>query len=196
MIKFLDPSRPQLWVLVAGLLMIGSVLFLPMPLTLLLLAGAGVLALQRLLTNHKTTCSLLIGSFATGLIFPGPQLAVAAELLPDTVSSSEAPDAPNANLLVPLHVVEPARWVVDKPRIGRSAKETIRVSYSDLDLSKAAAVSELYERLQSASERVCRGSVRMEVSNNSAEEQLCISGVLAKAVSQVGLHSLDKIHSG
>ena len=112
------------------------------------------------------------------------------------VSSGEAPpEAPNAGLLVPLHVVEPARWLVEKPGTERWEEESIRVSYSELDLSKAAGVSDLYERLRRASERVCRQSVRVQRSGNS-EERLCISGVLAKAVSEVDHRSLDKIHSG
>jgi UrcA family protein len=124
-------------------------------------------------------------------------IAMAGYLLMAAAVSSGVvpPEAPNADLLVPLHVVEPARWLVEKPGTERWEEESIRVSYSELDLSKAAGVSDLYERLRRASERVCRQSVRVQRSGNS-EERLCISGVLAKAVSEVDHRSLDKIHSG
>ena len=114
-------------------------------------------------------------------------------LVAATVGAGVAAQSPNAGLLVPLHVVEPAQWFVHGPGTERQEKQSLRVSFGDLDLSKAAGVSELYERLQRASERVCGGNARAQ---SSSEKHLCISGALAKAVAEVNLRGLHKLHSG
>ena len=106
-------------------------------------------------------------------------------LIAATVGSGAAAEKPNPGLLVPLYVVEPVQWLVPE----RGEEQSLRVSYSDLDLSKTTGVSELYERLQHASERVCRRK-------NNSEKFLCMRGALARAVADVNLASLNKLHSG
>jgi UrcA family protein len=114
-------------------------------------------------------------------------------LIAVTVGSGAAAETPTSGLLVPLHVIEPAQWVVNSPGSERGEEQSFRVSYGDLDLSKAVGVSELYERLQHASEKVCRLKTR---SQRTSEEYLCIRGALAKAVAEVNLLSLNELHSG
>jgi UrcA family protein len=110
-----------------------------------------------------------------------------------TFGSGAAAETPTPGLLVPLHVIEPAQWVVHTSGFERGGEQSFRVSYSDLDLSKAIGVSELYERLQHASEKVCRLKTR---SRSNSEKYLCIRGALAKAVAEVNLLSLNELHSG
>ena len=112
-----------------------------------------------------------------------------------TAGSGVAAEAPKAGLLVPLHVVEPARWLIEKPGTEHMNEESVRVSYGELDLSNAAGVSELYDRLRRASARVCGLSLRAQRASAS-EKQVCFSGVLAKAVAEVNHRGLDKAHSG
>lgn len=140
------------------------------------------ISLNRMLKKEFTLSSFF--SFATA----------GCLVIASTVGSGIAVDLPDASLLVPLHVVEPARWLVGKPGTVPWGEESARVSYSDLDLSKAAGVSELHERLRRASERVCRRSMRGRRST-SAEKQLCISGVVDKAVAEVNVSGLDEKHS-
>lgn len=121
--------------------------------------------------------------------------AIGCLVFAGTIGSVVAAEVPGADLLVPLQVVEPARWLVEKPGTERWEEASVRVSYSELDLSAAAGVSELYERLQRASERVCERSTRAQ-RGSSSEMQLCISGVLAKAVAEVNLSRLAEKHAG
>ena len=121
--------------------------------------------------------------------------AIGCLVFAGTQASVVVAEVPGADLLVPLQVVEPARWLVEKPGTERWEEASVRVSYSELDLSEAAGVSELYERLQRASQRVCERSRRAQ-RGSSSEMQLCVSGVLAKAVAEADLGSLAEKHSG
>ncbi|MFT7652420.1 MAG: UrcA family protein [Limisphaerales bacterium] len=107
------------------------------------------------------------------------------------VAKSVAAEVHVDNFMVPLQVVEPARWLVQKSVDG----ESVRVSYRDLDLSNTVDVSKLYERLRSASKRVCGVSVRTQRPVN-AGKNLCYTGVLAGAIAEVNLPSLHRHHSG
>ena len=108
-----------------------------------------------------------------------------------TVAKSVAAEVPADNFIVPFHIVEPARWLVQKSVYG----ESVRVSYRDLDLSSTADVSTLYERLRSASKKVCGLRVGTQRVTN-AGKNLCYAGVLAGAVAEVDLPSLNRHHSG
>lgn len=119
--------------------------------------------------------------------------ASALLVIATTAVSASADQLSDPGLLVPLKVVEPAQWLAFSFGAEGHGKQSLRVAYGDLDLSSSKGVSELYERLRRASERVCVGGAGL---NSTSEENLCSIGALAKAVADVNLRSLNELHSG
>ena len=76
-----------------------------------------------------------------------------------------------------------------------AAAPAVRVSYSELDLTKDAGVERLYTRLQSAAGSVCG---RLDIRNLAAyaERQACVQGALDRAVENVHSARLTARHKG
>ncbi|HUO95254.1 MAG TPA: UrcA family protein [Steroidobacteraceae bacterium] len=72
---------------------------------------------------------------------------------------------------------------------------TVRVSYSDLDLTKDAGVERLYARLQNAAARVCRSLESRDLAIGRAHQQ-CVSTALDRAVEDVHSSRLTARHKG
>jgi UrcA family protein len=74
----------------------------------------------------------------------------------------------------------------------------VSVSFSDLDINKAAGAKVLYSRLQRASESVCNVESYRELGSLSrvAQAERCYRETLDKAVAKIDSAALNKIHSG
>lgn len=101
-------------------------------------------------------------------------------------------------LAIGLTVVLAAPLFANAANEGYAFEDTsIRVSFSDLDLSSTSGVEALYMRLKAASEEACgptnyreAGTLRQLVQNKA-----CYDEALSKAVSKVNNADLDELHS-
>ncbi len=76
-----------------------------------------------------------------------------------------------------------------------STAPSVRVSFSELDLTKDAGVEHLYQRLQAAAERVC-GNVDIRDLGAFARQRACVQHVLDRAVEDVHSSRLTARHRG
>jgi UrcA family protein len=80
---------------------------------------------------------------------------------------------------------------------GASAEQpptvSVTVSYTDLDLSKAAGAQTLYKRIKAAARQVC-GSIDGYTYLKSQSWRQCYQSAIAEAVTQVDRPSLSALH--
>ena len=75
------------------------------------------------------------------------------------------------------------------------AARSVRVSYADLDLSKASDAARLYARLRSAADAVCEVGDRREL-HRAMQYHACFEKALGEAVAAVGSPKLSARYSG
>ena len=80
-----------------------------------------------------------------------------------------------------------AAWLASAGAMAAGSDDTrsVRVSYADLDLSKAAGVDSLRSRLRQASEKVCGGSSDIRDLGTSAAQRQCSARALSAALEQL-----------
>jgi UrcA family protein len=78
---------------------------------------------------------------------------------------------------------------------GAADAPSVRVSYSDLDLTKDAGVDRLYARLRRASGSVC-GTSDIRDLHNTSRQRACVARALDGAVEAVHSAKLSARHQG
>jgi len=87
----------------------------------------------------------------------------------------------------------------DIDRTSESVKAAVAVSFAELDLSKPAGASALYDRLQRAAAEVCGLNVRtvgLTGGASTASKKQCYRDALTRAVAQVDAPLLEAQHPG
>ncbi len=80
-----------------------------------------------------------------------------------------------------------------------TVKGSVAVSYAELDLTKPAGATALYERLQRAAAEVCGLNVRtvgLTGGASTAQKKACYQDALSRAVAQVDAPLLEAQHAG
>ncbi|HUO79268.1 MAG TPA: UrcA family protein [Steroidobacteraceae bacterium] len=72
----------------------------------------------------------------------------------------------------------------------------VRVSYSDLDLTKDAGVERLYGRLRHAAEQACGGALDNRDLSAQRQHDACVRSALDRAVEDVHSSRLTARHKG
>lgn len=73
---------------------------------------------------------------------------------------------------------------------------SVRVNFSDLDLSAPEDAAVLYRRIQKAARQACGGSTPIRSLAQQAEFQACQDMAIAQAVQDVGRNELIAVHRG
>jgi len=71
----------------------------------------------------------------------------------------------------------------------RGTSETRIVKYADLDLTRAADVATLYQRIEDTAKRVCTPL------GNIVADDACLSDALARTIAKIGLPALTQIYT-
>lgn len=75
----------------------------------------------------------------------------------------------------------------------------VRVSYADLDLSRSAGITTLYQRIQSTSDAACgarRSLIRSGSLQGLMKHRHCYNDLVSKLVAQANNAKLSEMHAG
>jgi len=86
-------------------------------------------------------------------------------------------------------------WLLASTALAAADGRAIRVSYSDLDLSKDAGIERLYARLRSAADEAC-GRVDIRELAALGRQRLCARDALDRAVEDAHSPRLTARHKG
>ena len=86
-------------------------------------------------------------------------------------------------------------WMVNAARAERApAQQSVRISVSDLDLSKSADVATLYHRIRNAAEKTCGSDYVTGSRLSSDSKNQCVAQAVDGAVAQMHNPSLAAHH--
>jgi UrcA family protein len=84
--------------------------------------------------------------------------------------------------------------LADQEATAKTAESSMRIAFSDLDLSKPDDVAELYARIKSGARLVCIDSSSPWDAKRTETIQRCYSAVVDDAVAQVNQPKLTALH--
>jgi UrcA family protein len=85
-------------------------------------------------------------------------------------------------------------WMVNAAHAADAPAQTLRISVSDLDLSKTSDVATLYARIKSAAQQACGADVVTGSRLTSTSKKQCTKEAVDGAVSQINNASLSAYH--
>ena len=100
-------------------------------------------------------------------------------------------------LMVALFIVTSSVQIIGVAATSNpnASDNAIKVTFSDLDLSREEGVNTLYQRLKASARKVCGNPNGRELMAISQQRKQCYALALTKAVKKVGNESLEVLHS-